>query len=844
MPRPPERRRSECPGASLHKGWVIANHILVSFHVAFISSVLALPTAAIMKGEILRFIFVSHETLISGLFLYLSFHSGIALHELGHFLTAARLNVLKDSVLLEARQRMDKPLVPRLLYYARLFLFAPYGSAKGIRREGLNYYPDAPYNLAVAAAGPRTSGRVAFLFLPLATILLVLGLALHSQAAIYAGRLLLGIGVVSLLDFLLADPGKYREFRGQERSAHKRAATVGATSGWHDVAPRVKQRMTANRTQEVIHKRLGPVTAPWQFRNCGMGGRHTEKEYPESNISMQEAMFLILGAQDYQEAQEITVRLQNRLKEIIEKEEGGRVMGIGLEGGLAPYIEKEGYPLPEVRLWAMMKQAIADCGYRPGVDVAVALDPAMSELEIAYRREFNMPDAVGTYLFWRDKAKIVLDRDAVHDVYLKAMKEYDIPIISIEDGFSENDHEGWRKLLQALGDRIFIVGDDLATTNDRTIEFSARAGLMNAVLIKPNQIGTLFETLMAMVVALGKGLELVVSHRSKSPNDDMEAHIALAANALGLKAGGGANTERLVKYQSVAELLGNASMAEDLYTLHEGHRAVIQKFYAYEEPTNAGVPTVGTTVEFLLPDSGVLLRFRGATPLGTSAGTGEALHLVDGLVESADHREILTKHPSVFREMEPGVYSFKRDFTDVELRETGDEALTALFSRARRYQGKGCLNAVDNVLDTIAPAFQGKDAAGLSLKDIDGTLLDMELQMARLRGKLGQEADCDERTAVMQRKQNLGMNAVLSVSLAMARGVAHLRGQQLYEILREEMLSIIDDLARQYQVGVAGCGFPDHVVALRQVNRVLEAQGKPLHEAVREVTGIYAGAAC
>src|SRR3972149_4569064 len=103
----------------------------------------------------------------------------------------------------------------------------------------------------------------------------------------------------------------------------------------------------------------------------------------------------------------------------------------------------------------MMKQAIAECGYRPGVDVALALDPALSELEIAYREEFDVPDAVGQYLFWRDKAKIVLDRDAVLDVYVRAMEEYEIPILSIEDGFAEDDHEGWKLLLDRLGEKVF-----------------------------------------------------------------------------------------------------------------------------------------------------------------------------------------------------------------------------------------------------------------------------------------------------------------------------------------------------------------------------------------------------
>ena len=183
---------------------------------------------------------------------------------------------------------------------------------------------------------------------------------------------------------------------------------------WPDRMAAVRHRIVESSMQEATHPRLGMVRAPWQFRNCGMGGRHTEKEYPESNISMQEAMFLILGAVDTQEAQEMTVRLQNRLKEILEKAEGCRVMGIGLEGGLAPYVDRAEFDLPELRLWSMMKQAIEECGYRPGEDVAIALDPALTELELAYREEFDVPDAVGMYLFWRDHAKKVLDQPLRH----------------------------------------------------------------------------------------------------------------------------------------------------------------------------------------------------------------------------------------------------------------------------------------------------------------------------------------------------------------------------------------------------------------------------------------------
>jgi hypothetical protein len=397
----------------LSEGWVIANHILVSFHLAFISSVLSLPVASMTKGQVLQFIFASPETIVSAVFMYLNFHTAVAIHELGHYVSAARLSALSERSQQEASPILEGGLWSRLSWLTRLFILAPYGKASGIKREGLNYYPDAPYNLAVAAAGPRASRNLSLLFVTPALILLIPGISFEITWAIYLGRFCLGIGVVSLLDFLMADPGKYTEFKKREKRATAKAATVTQAGAWWDTVVDSRQRMLTHRIQEMSHPRLGPVKAPWQYRNCGMGGRHTEKEYPESNISMQEAMFLILGACDYQEAQEMTVSLQNRLKEIIENQEGCRVMGCGLEGGLAPYIERGTYPLPEVRLWAMMKQTIVECGYQPGIDVAIALDPAMAEQEISKRKMFKLPDSVGMYLFWPDKAQVVIDSDAL-----------------------------------------------------------------------------------------------------------------------------------------------------------------------------------------------------------------------------------------------------------------------------------------------------------------------------------------------------------------------------------------------------------------------------------------------
>ena len=320
----------------------------------------------------------------------------------------------------------------------------------------------------------------------------------------------------------------------------------------------VKKTLLTTRMQQIILKDGNRVAAPWQFRNCAMGGRHTEKEYPESNICMQESMFMPLSPKTYEDAQEMTVKLQYRLKEIIESAPGAKVMGVGLEGGIAPYVDKaQGDQVPEQRMWRFMKQAILDCEWVPGVDVAIALDPACSELENAYREERGEPDSVGMYRFWRDKGKVEMSRDQILNLFKKAMEE-GIPILSIEDGFGERDHQGWKNLMKELGDKIFIIGDDLVTTKDSNIEKCAKNGEINASLIKANQIGTLTETVLAMLTSLAYGAELVISHRSKSPNDPFEAEIGTAMNALGVKCGGGANTERLQKYGRMMEILALA----------------------------------------------------------------------------------------------------------------------------------------------------------------------------------------------------------------------------------------------------------------------------------------------
>jgi enolase len=595
-----------------------------------------------------------------------------------------------------------------------------------------------------------------------------------------------------------------------------------------------------------------------------MGGRHTEKEYPESNISMQESMFIPLSAETYEQAQEMTVKLQSRLKEIIESAPGAKVMGIGLEGGLAPYIDKEPCDrVPEQRMWRMMRQAILDCEYVPGVDVAIALDPAASELENAFREETGNKDSIGMYRFWRDKSKIDMSRDEILELYKCAMED-EVPILSVEDGFGELDHEGWKLIMRELGDRIFVIGDDLVTTKDENIEATARNNEINATLIKANQIGTLSETVLAMLTSLAYKADLVVSHRSKSQNDPFEAEIATAMNALGMKAGGGANTERLEKYGRVMEILALAKAGrrevsdEEKKELESGLRELvahltgrkdvelvadvsqidiaallmrmlaIESVSGTEEATNAGIPSAAATL--FLGKTGTI-RFKGSTPLGTSAGVDEAIHYVDSIITPS---EITRRHSDLFQDAGDGTYRFKKgpDFADI--RSKNDEALTELWRKARRYEGKGCMDAVEHIETALAKAFEGRRLSRIgTLLEVDQELLQIELREAIAAGRISENSSNDEKIAVMQRKGILGMNAILSLSLALGRAIAARDSKELWQLIR--------DMAKNTMVGFVAENSGGDVGKLKamRLEDIMEQFTGSAQEAIKEGKDIY-----
>jgi enolase len=249
-------------------------------------------------------------------------------------------------------------------------------------------------------------------------------------------------------------------------------------------------------------------------------------------------------------------------------------------------------------------------------------------------------------------------------------------------------------------------------------------------------------------------------------------------DSVGMKCGGGSNTERLIKYARIVELMRQAQKGFKITRPLEGDLKIAD-VTAREEATNAGIPTVGVTVRL---ENGV--SFHGATPLGTSAGTDEAIHLVDSTIEKCGATD---KYADLFEPIEDSrTFKFRKGLAADAVRAKNDEEVTRLWGRAQRYNGKGCLNAVDNVEEHIAPLLVGKQISQIgSLEDVDRQLLALEAKIAAQRGKLAEGAPAEQTIAIMQRKANLGMNAILSCSLALGRLIAARDGLELSDILRK-----------------------------------------------------------
>ncbi len=273
---------------------------------------------------------------------------------------------------------------------------------------------------------------------------------------------------------------------------------------------------------------------PAPLCNVLNGGAHAA-----DSTDFQEFMIVPVGAPSFADALRWASEVHHALRELLA--ERGLATSVGDEGGFAPSLAANRDAVE------LLVEAIARAGHRPGEDVAIALDPAVTELHANGRyelaREGRTLDAAGLAALWEQWTR-----------------EY--PIVSIEDGMAEDDWDGWRALTARLGERVQLVGDDLFATNAGRLRRGVEERAANAILIKPNQIGTLTETLEAIGMARAAGFATVISHRSGETEDTTIAHLAVATGAGQIKAGAPARSDRTAKYNEllrIEEALGPAA---------------------------------------------------------------------------------------------------------------------------------------------------------------------------------------------------------------------------------------------------------------------------------------------
>jgi len=267
---------------------------------------------------------------------------------------------------------------------------------------------------------------------------------------------------------------------------------------------------------------------PVPMMNVINGGAHADNA-----LDLQEFMIMPVGAKTFAEGLQMGVETFHALRADVKAR--GLSTAVGDEGGVAPDL-----PSNEEALRLIMG-AIERAGYRPGEDIAIALDPAMTELYDEAAGLYRLPgdgrdlDSEGMVAFWAD----LVDR---------------YPIVSIEDGCSEDDWDGWALLTKTLGDRVQLVGDDLFVTNPERLRMGIERGAGNALLVKVNQIGTLSETLDAIEVARSAGMRSVMSHRSGETEDVTIADLAVAAGTGQIKTGAPSRSDRVAKYNRLLRI--------------------------------------------------------------------------------------------------------------------------------------------------------------------------------------------------------------------------------------------------------------------------------------------------
>lgn len=274
-------------------------------------------------------------------------------------------------------------------------------------------------------------------------------------------------------------------------------------------------------------------TLPVPMMNVINGGKHAD-----NSVNLQEFMIMPTGAPSFREALRWCATVFHTLKDVLKA--SGFSTSVGDEGGFAPNFTSDEQALE------FLVTAIEKAGFKPGVDFHIAMDPAMTELY----EEAKKHGREGDYYFW--KSDKFMTRDEVIAFWEEMVSKY--PIISLEDGLSEEDWEGWKKLTDKLGDRVQLVGDDLFVTNSTRLAKGIELGAANSILVKVNQIGSLTETFEAMAMAAKAGYTSIVSHRSGETEDVTIADIVVATNAGQIKTGAPSRTDRVAKYNQLLRI--------------------------------------------------------------------------------------------------------------------------------------------------------------------------------------------------------------------------------------------------------------------------------------------------
>lgn len=288
-------------------------------------------------------------------------------------------------------------------------------------------------------------------------------------------------------------------------------------------------KAAANSLGQPLYRYIGGANAktlPVPMMNILNGGQHAD-----NNVDIQEFMVMPVGAETFAEGLRMGAEVFHNLKAVLK--EKGLVTAVGDEGGFAPNLGSNEEALQ------VIVAAIERAGYKPGVDVKLALDVAASEM--FEDGKYNLSG----------EGKVMTSAEMI-EYYADLLEKY--PIISIEDGLAEDDWEGWQELTAKLGGKVQLVGDDLFVTNTKRLQQGIARKAGNSILIKVNQIGTLTETLDAIEMAKRAGYTAVVSHRSGETEDTTIADIAVATNAGQIKTGAPSRTDRVAKYNQLLRI--------------------------------------------------------------------------------------------------------------------------------------------------------------------------------------------------------------------------------------------------------------------------------------------------